>query len=66
MRNERRVRVQRYICLECGESFTLRRRKRERYTRGFEEEVVRRYIEERESYRVLAKRIYEQTRTGDE
>jgi len=55
------VRVQRYICLECGESFTLRRRKRERYTRGFEEEVVRRYIEERESYRVLAKRIYEQT-----
>ncbi len=61
LRSERRVGVQRYKCEESGNSFTLRRRNRPRYTGAFEIEVVRRCIEQRESYRVMAKRIKEET-----
>jgi transposase-like protein len=43
----------------CGESFTLRRQKKKHYTRQFALEVTRRHVEERVSYRVLAKRYRE-------
>ena len=54
-----RRKVQRYLCQQCGQSFTLRRQKHKRYTRQFAVEVTRRHVEERVSYRVLAKRYRE-------
>jgi len=58
---ERRVRVQRFACGGCGKSFSLRRAKRYRYSEAFEEEVVRRHLEGGESYRVIARRVYERS-----
>lgn len=51
--------IQRYECFECGHSFSKRREKRKHYTFGFQREITRMHIEERLSYRVIAKRIGE-------
>ena len=51
--------VQRYRCEECEKTFTLRRQKRRRYSWQFAIELARRHVEERASYRVLAKRCRE-------
>lgn len=59
--NERRVKVQRYLCCECHHSYILRKRRRGRWSEAIEKEVVRRHVEGRESYRVIAKGIYERS-----
>lgn len=61
MRGDRRVFIQRFQCGRCGKYFTVRQGHGNRYSRGFIEDVVRRHVEHRESYRVLAKRVYEQS-----
>lgn len=58
---ERRILVQRFLCCACGTSFSLRRRSRCRYSQHFAEEVVRRHVEGRESYRVIALNVYQRT-----
>jgi transposase-like protein len=58
---ERRRVIQRFRCTQCGTSFIFRTHPRCRYSSHFAEEVVRRHVEGRESYRVIAKRIYEKT-----
>jgi len=52
-------RVNRYRCEECGRYFSLRREKGQRYSVGFKLELARMHVEERMSYRVMAKRIGE-------
>jgi len=52
-------RVFRYRCEECGRYFSLRREKGQRYSVGFKLELARMHVEERMSYRVMAKRIGE-------
>jgi transposase-like protein len=54
-----RRKVQRFRCRSCGGSFSLRRQKKKRYSWEFALEVARRHVEERCSYRVLAKRYRE-------
>lgn len=56
---ERRIEVQRYRCSDCQRSFTFRRSAGRSYTQRFEKEIVRRHVEGRGSYRVLAKWVYE-------
>jgi transposase-like protein len=51
--------VQRYRCEECERSFTLQRQKKRRYSWQLAVELTRRHVEERASYRVLAKRCRE-------
>lgn len=58
---DRRVLVQRYLCLRCGLSYTHRKQSRSRYTMSFKCDLVRRHVEQRESYRVQAKRIWEKS-----
>lgn len=47
------------MCQDCGRSFCLRRQRKKRYSEQFAEEVTRRHVEERTSFRVLAKRYRE-------
>lgn len=55
---ERLLEVQRFVCLECGKSFTAGWGKRHRSHSGkLVAEVVRRHVEG-ESYRVLARSLY--------
>jgi transposase-like protein len=56
--------VQRFKCQDCGRSFCLRRQRKKRYSGQFAEEVTRRHVEERTSYRVLAKRYRENLGVG--
>ena len=58
---DRRAFIQRYVCLSCGVSYTHREHPRSRYTESFKGDLVRRHVEQRESYRVQAKRIWEQS-----
>lgn len=51
--------IQRYKCKECGKSFTKRKRAWERYTIDFKKELVRMHLEERQSYRLISKRMKE-------
>jgi len=53
------AKVSRYRCEVCGRYFSLRREKGQRYTVGFKLELARMHVEERMSYRVMAKRIDE-------
>jgi len=53
--------IKRYKCKDCQKSFCLRREKKKKYTYKFKLEVVRMHIEERQSYRVISKRIKEKT-----
>jgi transposase-like protein len=50
------VEIQRFVCLGCGESFSVRRESRRRYSEAFVGEVVRRHVEG-ESYRVIAREV---------
>lgn len=59
---ERRVQIQRFKCCRCGKSFVLRKKRRRRYSEAFALEVVRRHVEGRESYRVIAREVFERTR----
>ena len=52
-------RVSRYRCGECGRYFSRRRERGKRYGVGFKLELARMHVEERMSYRVMAKRIEE-------
>jgi transposase-like protein len=54
-----RRKVQRFQCRRCGRSFSLRRQKKKRYSWELALQVTRRHVEERSSYRVLAKRYRE-------
>lgn len=54
---ERRVEIQRFVCLGCGRSFSIGRESRRRYSESFAAEVVRRHVEG-ESYRVIAREVY--------
>lgn len=58
---ERQRRVQRYACRGCGRSFSKRRLCRKRYGQRFVWEVVRRHVEGRESYRLIARELHRQT-----
>jgi hypothetical protein len=51
--------VQRYSCRECGRTFSKRAEKKKQYTFGFKREIERMHVEERLSYRVIAKRVAE-------
>lgn len=51
--------IQRYKCRQCGKSFTLRNKSKQRYSRNFKLELTRMHVEERMSYRVISKRIKE-------
>lgn len=53
------ARVSRFRCLTCGSYFSVRREKGQRYTVGFKLELARMHVEERLSYRVMAKRLDE-------
>lgn len=57
---ERRLEVQRFACLGCGHTFSLRFQARRRYSETFARDVVRRHVEG-ESYRVIAREIFEHT-----
>lgn len=52
-------RVARYRCRGCGRYFSTRRERGKRYSVSFKLEVTRMHVEERMSYRVIAKRIGE-------
>lgn len=54
---ERRLEVQRFACLGCGHTFSLRLQARRRYSEAFAQEVVRRHVEG-ESYRVIAREVH--------
>jgi transposase-like protein len=49
------------VCKCCGASYSIRSRRHLRYSRAFEEDIVRRHVEGRESYRVIARGVYERT-----
>jgi len=51
------VEIQRFVCLGCGKSFTVRQEGRRRYSEAFAGEVVRRHVEG-ESYRVIAREVF--------
>lgn len=51
--------VSRYRCQACGRYFSRRREKGKKYTVGMKLELARMHVEERMSYRVMAKRIRE-------
>jgi hypothetical protein len=51
--------VQRYQCRACGIYFCKRQQARKKYTLGFKLELARMHVEERLSYRVIAKRVKE-------
>ena len=52
--------VQRYECLSCGSYFGRRTEpKKKKYTFHFKVEIARMHVEERLSYRVIAKRVQE-------
>jgi transposase-like protein len=57
---ERRVLVQRFACLGCGKSFSVREEPRRRYSEAFAGEIVRRHVEG-ESYRVIAREVFAQS-----
>jgi transposase-like protein len=59
---ERKVtrRVQRYRCCACGKYFIVRREARQRYGWGFKLHLTQMHVEERMSYRVMSKRLFEQ------
>ena len=57
---ERRVLLQRFLCLACGRSYTVRRRPRSRYGEAFARAVTHRHIEG-ESFRVVAREIFDRT-----
>ncbi len=59
-RTDRR-RTQRYRCRGCGRTFIDRLIPRQRYTEGLLAESVKRHIEDRSSFRVIAKRLSELT-----
>jgi transposase-like protein len=48
--------IQRFVCLGCGGSFSVREVLRRRYSEAFAGEVVRRHVEG-ESYRVIAREV---------
>lgn len=54
---ERRVVIQRFVCLSCGRSYSLRGAVWRRYSEAFAAQVVRRHVEG-ESYRVIARDVY--------
>lgn len=56
-RNKRTI--QRYECRQCGRYFSCRKDKHKHYSFGFKKEVTRMHVEERLSYRVIAKRVEE-------
>lgn len=51
--------VQRYRCKRCQRTFNQRKAKKKQYTFGFQREITRMHVEERLSYRVIAKRVKE-------
>jgi transposase-like protein len=54
-----RSQVQRYRCKSCQRTFIQRKEKKKQYTFGFQREMTRMHLEERLSYRVIAKRVTE-------
>jgi transposase-like protein len=54
---ERRIEVQRFACLKCGHTFSLRVQARRRYSEAFALEVVQQHLDGK-SYRVIAREVY--------
>lgn len=52
-------RVQRYQCHACGTYFIVRREARRRYSWNLKMHLTRMHVEERMSYRVMSKRLFE-------
>jgi len=61
IQRERRRSIQRYRCQACDYSFSLREAERSRISNQFRYDVVRRHVEGRESYRVIARGVFERT-----
>jgi transposase-like protein len=53
--------VARHLCKECGYSFSNRLEKKKKYSSHLKREAARMHVEERMSYRVIAKRLTERT-----
>lgn len=53
--------VQRYHCRRCKRTFSVRREHKKKYSFRFKMHIAKRHVEERQSYRVIAKRIEEET-----
>jgi len=51
--------VQKYWCRSCGRFFTKRKEPRKRYSSSLKLEATRMHVEERQSFRVIAKRMKE-------
>lgn len=51
--------IQRYRCQVCEHTFVTRQEKKKQYSFGFKREIARMHVEERLSYRVIAKRVQE-------
>jgi transposase-like protein len=54
-------RVQRYQCQTCERTFSIRRERKKKYSFHFKMHIAKRHVEERQSYRVIAKRVEEET-----
>ena len=54
---EHGARIQRFVCLGCGQSFTVRRDAGRRYSQSFASEVARQHLEGK-SYRVIAREVH--------
>ena len=53
--------VQRYRCRSCEGTFSVRREPKKKYSFQFKMAMAKRHVEERQSYRVIAKRLEEET-----
>lgn len=54
-------RVQRYQCRTCKRTFSIRHERKKKYSFQFKMHIAKRHVEERQSYRVIAKRVEEET-----
>ncbi len=61
MRRTRRRDTQRYRCRQCGRTFSERPGRGQRYASDLLAESVKRHLEDRSSFRVIAKRLSELT-----
>lgn len=61
LRRTRRRETQRYRCRQCGRTFSARPGRGQRYASDLLAESVKRHLEDRSSFRVIAKRLSELT-----
>lgn len=61
VRGSGKRRVQRYHCMACERTFSTRREWKKKYSLQFKMHIAKQHVEERRSYRVIAKRLAEET-----